>query len=369
MNSDKPTKKKSLLNRLMFYLNLLAIAALLLTYLSFHISPTKLGYFSIIGLGYPLILLANVGFVVFWLLRKWKYSLFSLLIILMGFNHVRSCITWNSAEPLEEGRQNISVMSFNAHLFGVYWSKKNSARDSIYAMLRRESPDIICFQEFYQRDEKPEMHHREILMDKLKLAYFHERYTHATSGKEYFGVTILSKYPIVHKGYIPFEGDANNFCIYADIKVKGDTVRVYDGHLASIRFQQEDYALFDENTNTEEVEKGAMRVARLLRKGFRKREEQALKVAESVAKSPHPVVLCGDFNDTPVSYCYNVLTENLNDTFVEKGNGLGNTHISNIPATLRIDYILTSPAIQVMDYTRVPQKLSDHYPIVVELGL
>lgn len=305
----------------------------------------------------------------FWILRKWKYSLFSLIFILFGFNHVRSCIAWNSPEPLEENRRRISVMSFNAHLFGVYWSKNNTARDSIYAMLRRENADIICFQEFYQREEKEEMHHREKLMTKLKMGYFHERYTHATSGKEYFGVTILSKYPVIHKGYIPFEGDVNNFCIYADVKVNEDTVRVYDGHLASIRFQQEDYALFDENTNQEEVERGAMRVARLLRRGFRKREEQALRVAESVASSPYPVILCGDFNDTPVSYCYNVLTENLKDTFVEKGNGLGNTHISNIPATLRIDYVLTSPEIQVMDYRRIPQKLSDHHPILVELGL
>jgi endonuclease/exonuclease/phosphatase family metal-dependent hydrolase len=369
VNSDKPGKKKSFLNRLMFYLNLLAIGALLLTYLSFHVAPTTLGYLSIIGLGYPLILLLNVGFMVFWVFRKWKYTLFSLFFILLGFNHVRSCITWSSPEPLEEDRTPVSVMSFNAHLFGVYWSKNNSARDSIYSMLRREKADIICFQEFYQREEKEGMDHRNQLMDRLKLGYFHERYTHATSGKEYFGVTILSKYPIIHKGYIPFEGDANNFCIYADIKVKGDTIRVYDGHLASIRFQQEDYALFDETTNQEEVERGALRVARLLRKGYRKREEQALKVAESVAASPHPVVLCGDFNDTPVSYCYNILTENLDDSFVEKGNGLGNTHISNIPATLRIDYILTSPEIQVMDYKRVPLKLSDHHPIVVELGL
>jgi endonuclease/exonuclease/phosphatase family metal-dependent hydrolase len=353
----------------MVLFNLMAILALLLTYLSFHFSPDALGYISIIGLGYPLILLLNVGFIGFWILRKWKYAFFSLVIILLGFNHVRSCLAWNSPEPLDGERTHLSVMSFNAHLFGVYWSKDDSVRDSIYAMLQDENPDVICFQEFYQREEKQEMHHRDRLMKLLKMGYFHERYTHATSGKEYFGVTILSKYPVVHRGYIPFEGDVNNFCIYADIKVKGDTVRVYDGHLASIRFQQEDYALFDENTNQDEVERGAMRVARLLRKGFRKREEQAIKVAESVASSPYPVILCGDFNDTPVSYCYNILTENLDDTFVEKGNGLGNTHISNIPATLRIDYILSSPEIQVMDYRRIPKKLSDHYPIMVELGL
>jgi len=362
-------KRKSVLNKILVYLNWLVILALVLTYLSFHISPTILGYISTIGLAYPIILMINLAFIGFWLIRRWKFALFSIFFILLGFNHFRSCIAWNTPDIAEEGKKEFTVMSFNARLFGVYWSKKHEIRDSIFAMLKSENADVICFQEFYQSEQDPAYDNRGALMKKLGMKHFHERFTHATSGKEYFGVSIFSKYPIIYKGAIPFEGDANNFCIFVDLKVGNDTVRVYDGHLASIRFQTEDYALFDERSQTQDVEDGAMRVAKLLRRGFRKREAQALKLSESVAESPYPVVLCGDFNDTPVSYCYNVLTDDLNDTFVEKGNGLGNTHIGKIPAVLRIDYILTSPKIDVLQYKRISQKLSDHHPIKVKMAI
>ena len=38
---------------------------------------------------------------------------------------------------------------------------------------------------------------------------------------------------------------------------------------------------------------------------------------------PYPIIICGDFNDTPVSYAYQQLGDNMIDAFLESGNGIG----------------------------------------------
>ena len=81
--------------------------------------------------------------------------------------------------------------------------------------------------------------------------------------------------------------------------------------------------------------------------------------------SPYPIILCGDFNDTPLSYAYNTISANLKDTFKESGKGIGQTFVK-IPA-LRIDYILHEKKIRSLNYKQHKKKLSDHYAVSCEL--
>ena len=90
-------------------------------------------------------------------------------------------------------------------------------------------------------------------------------------------------------------------------------------------------------------------------------------VLEQVSKSPYPVIICGDLNETALSYVYEELTDNLCDAFLEAGNGLGITHTSGYPF-MRIDYILTSPGVKPVSFHVVEKELSDHFPIVAEIS-
>ena len=78
------------------------------------------------------------------------------------------------------------------------------------------------------------------------------------------------------------------------------------------------------------------------------------------------MILCGDFNDTPLSYTYRQLSRKLTDSFIEKGRGIGNTYIGEFPS-FRIDYVLHSPTLYTVGYTREDITLSDHYPIKVKI--
>ena len=101
----------------------------------------------------------------------------------------------------------------------------------------------------------------------------------------------------------------------------------------------------------------------------RLRVEQTQLVLDHIQKSPHPVVVCGDFNDAPLSFIYRKFSNILKDGFFEKGNGFSFSYRGNIPF-LRIDYIFTSPTLSFQEYQTVRTlTYSDHYPVVARIGV
>jgi endonuclease/exonuclease/phosphatase family metal-dependent hydrolase len=99
-----------------------------------------------------------------------------------------------------------------------------------------------------------------------------------------------------------------------------------------------------------------------LKKGFVMRAHQAEAVKAQIDQSPHPVIVAGDFNDTPVSYSYRKIRKGLNDSFVKSGYGAGFTYKGNYPAN-RIDYILYDNNVESRYFEILKVKYSDHYPV------
>lgn len=351
----------------MLLLNIAAVLSLLLAYAAAAFGPSAIGYFALFGLAYPFSLLLNLLFIVYWYFKKRVNALFSLAVILLGVNHLTAFfqVSWDGSK--EEDQSQLKVLTYNVHVFDVFDKKEGAeTRNAIYDLLHREQADVICFQEFYQSEKSKAFPTRDTLLAFLPNKYYHERYTHAISGQQYFGVVTMSKYPIARKGFVPFATDVNNFCIYVDIVKEDDTIRVYNAHLQSIRFKKEDYDLAKGKTDQSEIDEASMRIARRLKNAFVKRQEQVDRIAASIRASPYPVVLCGDFNDPPVSYTYCTLTDRLEDSFRACGNGIGNTYIGAFPS-FRIDYILHSPGIETIDYETLPEKLSDHHAVTATL--
>ena len=152
----------------------------------------------------------------------------------------------------------------------------------------------------------------------------------------------------------------NNTCIFSDVIVKQDTIRVYNIHLASNFFQKKD---FDNITSTEKskVKNGIIGITKKLKRSFGRRGSEVDQIKEHISKSPYSVIICGDFNDTPVSYAYQELRKERNDAFIKSGNGIGSTY-TKIP-TLRIDYILYDNNLYSSDFITYNTGLSDHRAI------
>lgn len=370
MEEGQKKKRRFTLNKVLLWLNIFLVLITFLSYAAVSFPPSKMGYLTVLGLSYPLVLTANILFIIIWMFRRRRFMIFSLFAILIGTTFLLDFINFSfGVDAAAEDWKGLEVMTYNVHLFGLYDQEgSEEKRDEIFDLLKGESPDVLCFQEFFHSDQKGYFTTKDSLLKFLPTKYFHARYTHAKNGRNYFGVAMFSKYPIINKGFIPFESDVNNFCIYADIKYQGDTIRVYNAHLQSIRFKPEDYAFVDENKNKEKLDAGVKRIAWRLKKAFEKREEQVKKVVESVATCRHPVLMCGDFNDPPVSFTYGLLSDYLEDSFKSCGSGIGNTYNGVFPS-FRIDYILHSGDFQADYYRSVNNDLSDHYPVVAGFTL
>ena len=303
-----------------------------------------------------------------WFFFRWKLIAISLLTLLIGFNHLRHfyAVSWFQHHL----QHPVKVLSYNVHVFDLYnLSNREKNRNEIFDFLAEQDADILCFQEFYHQED-PSFVTKDSMIKLLDTPNYQERYTHEMSGKKYFGLATFSKFPIVNKGEIPFDNDPNNFCIYSDVLVGLDTVRVFNAHIGSIRFQSDDYEFFgDDNGPVSGKKKEAgQRIIQRLKGAFEKRAVQAETVAAEIERSPYSVILCGDLNDTPVSYCYRQFNRLLNDAFVESGNGIGQTYIGEVPSN-RIDYIFYDDHFKSADFMTHQVQYSDHKPVSCMLEL
>jgi endonuclease/exonuclease/phosphatase family metal-dependent hydrolase len=185
-----------------------------------------------------------------------------------------------------------------------------------------------------------------------------------------YGIMIFSRWPILNKGRFDFDGTRGNAATYADLLIKEDTIRVYNLHLESNRLKPEDYEFINDVGNgTSELKKNGWRkLAMRLKNAATIRAKEADTVASHIAQSPYPVIVCGDFNDSPTTYTYNQLSTGLKDAFLQKGVGIGQTYVGTAPS-FRIDFILHHPAFQTTSFETHPEELSDHHAISAKIKL
>ncbi len=368
MKVNENRKKLSLVLKLLLFANILNSFALIAAYLATHISPNKFVYFSFFGLSYPIWLSIAILFIIFWIFFQKRLIWISIITIAIGFNHLRHFYAFNVLN--DQLKTTVKVLSYNVKIFNLYdLENRIETRNQIFSFLKEEDAGVYCFQEFYHQNKKSNFVTKDSLVKLLNTPFYHERYTHELSNERYFGVATFSKYPIINKGEIPFENDPNNFCIYSDVVTKWDTLRVFNAHVGSIRFQDDDYRFFDETVTDDRYHsnEAGQRILQRLKVGFEKRESQVKDVAEAIEQSPYPVILCGDLNDTPVSYTYRQFDQLMTDAFVNSGSGIGTTYIGKIPSN-RIDYIFHSESLKSRKFETHDFNQSDHKPISCEIG-
>lgn len=330
----------------MRWLTLGLITLSLLAYLSPYIPPTQLfGIISLLGLLYPFLLLAQIAFLTFWGLRRDRYFFFSLVCILIGWSFLSKNFGLNFSSDNIATANSIKVMTFNASSGRFFDSKED-----FHYYLRQQSPEILCLQ------ETPGRYHIEGLKGSED-----QRYYFATSEQK--RLTIASVYPIEDYGSFAILNSSNGI-LYADVKIGEQLIRIYCLHLLSNGVTgMVDQVATEQDWQSREAWSKVKRIFNGYQKTTRERAKQAEELAAHIALSPHPYILCGDLNDVPQSYVYQTLATNSSDHFQLKGRGIGSTFRGNIPF-LRIDYIMSSPSLKVIDNQIIKDGVSDHYPIV-----
>ena len=347
-----------LLKRILLILNILASAGLALSYFAPLINPYKYWQFGILGLMFPFLIFVNLFFVIFWLFRKRWYAFISLITILLGWNAFSGIIGLKLPRSSDPDDKAIRVMSYNIRALSKLAkyptpSTKENKEKFAFFMEENKLPHILCVQESTIPNIK---------FLKSSLAYpYNCRYPGYNSN-----TAILSVFPIENSGEVNFE-KGNGDCVWADINLDGKIIRFYSVHLHSNTISiQADTLMKIDKIEREETLKGVEGMFQKYKFATRVRYQQARKIKKHMDSSPHPVVICGDFNDTPQSYVYHILSEGMKDTFKERGIGFGTTWAGNLPG-LKIDYILADPSFDVISHDIYRRPFSDHYPITTTI--
>lgn len=361
-------KKSSFLHKFILLFNILAVISLILSYLATVIDPEKTWYFALFGLAYPFILLANIIFIIIWLMLKRWYFLLSSTIILIGYQPLTRTFAFRtpSANNHEIDSNTIKLMTYNVHYFKRFGEDLDTiTRTSVLKLINEEQPDIIGFEEFFTR-KKGKFDIKDSLIKILNTKHYYYNKI-IDNDYESMGLAIFSKFPIIKTGSVNYDGiESGNKGIWTDIVKGKDTIRVFAVHLASISFQPEDYSFLNEvksdiNTTSNDVV-SSKRIVKKLKNAFVKRSNQIKILKAHMANCNKPFIVMGDFNDTPVSYTLAQMTDGMKNGFSEKGSGLGITYNGEFP-NFQIDYVLASQHFDFQSYKIIKKDYSDHYPI------
>jgi endonuclease/exonuclease/phosphatase family metal-dependent hydrolase len=326
-----------------------------------YISPETNWMPGILSLFFPYLAFGLLFFAFIWLLssRPW-WSLLSAVALIPGMVHMPGYFQVGSTPELME-KSHIWLASYNIQDFqllrGQNKQKATDIKKEIASyLLQHGTPDILCVQD-YSTD------HEAFIKKYLKLK------NKQIFSKQRVKTGIFTRFPIVRDGEIRFE-DSYNSCVWADVKVGEDTIRVYSIHLESNKITSDtEEVLTQEEIDEEVLVKKVRTMMRKYKNSASQRVQQSEQIAGHIESAPYPVLVCGDLNDIPLSRAYRIIKGDRKDSFRAKGKGFGTTYAGGIPG-LRIDYIFVSDYWSVLQHEVLSDKaFSDHYAIMARLKM
>lgn len=339
---------KHRLKGILIFLNILLVVLTIGAYVSPHIHPKDSDLFPILGLGYPALLFTHALTIFVWLFWDRKWAMLSVMTLLFGISSCHKIITVSVPDSI--GESSLTVASFNANFSKPIAFADPSIREQMeidFESYLKSLDDIqvLCLQEHGWRSEGH-------ILRAMNFPFRHQ--VDSTT------VAIYSKVPFANKGIVDFNSNIANTCLWVDLDLGTDTVRIYTTHLESNRDDGVVPEVIEQEAPENMSNSALLGIVKHYQKFSAQRVSQAQQIVDHRKSSPHPSIVCGDINDTPQSHTYRVLRGDMKDTFVEEGSGIGSTFGEKIPA-LRIDYIFTDRSLGVSDHVISRNDYSDHY--------
>ena len=362
---------RMLVKWIMFVANFVAALFLLITLIGTVLSPVKFLIPAYFPLFFPVTIIANLFFILFWLIaRKW-FFLLSLSLMLLSATQIGNTFPLHFGDlQTQKVVTPIHLLSYNTKLSGNLVKDTPQKRNNVIRYIIESNADIICLQEFEVSTNKQYLTFDDMMRIFSKYPYKHIEIKSRMHSK-LFGIATFSKYPIVDRQRIEFKSRFN-ISISTDINVNGTIIRLFNNHLESNRltetyktnsFKLKNKYDTDNLTDMTSVFSNKLGVA------YKLRANQADTLAGIIANSPYKVIVCGDFNDVPGSYVYNKMKGTLKDAFAETSFGFGWTFKEPFYG-FRIDYVLYNQnAFTPVTFKVDKVNYSDHYPISCQLKI
>ncbi len=336
--------------------NIATLLVMLLVGYSGHLNPARHASLSNINLLFPVFLLLNLAFLIFWVVFRLKYALIPIMGFILCYQPVRAYIPLNI--PSEVPDDAIKVLSYNVWSFADW--EDQSRGNPIIRYIADQKADIVCLQEASCSPKT------QADLDKIIGGIYEYSDTSCIREGENT-LAIYSRFPIVHKEKILYKSVGNHSAAFT-LNIHGENVVVVNNHLETMGFSPADKANFKMMMKGEmggnSAKRESYRLMDKLSAAARIRAPQAEAVRQFIKKRNYQSIICvGDFNDTPLSYTHNTIAENLVDCYIASGNGPGISY-HNSGFYVRIDNIMCSDDWKPYR-CKVDDKIttSDHYPI------
>jgi len=348
-------------------LNVLVVCGLIICAYSIYLRPADYPNWSYLGMMLPFFVIAALVFLLIWPFLKWKYCAISLLGIIICWGSIRDYCPINLFKDVPEGKT-INLLSYNVGIFRNY--NYQSGKTDIADYIINSNADVVCLQDVWR------------IRNKQPYASFNAVFPYIHKGEEAsYDCVLLSKFPILSSQQIDLGSKAAK-CMSYDLLIYDDTVKVINCHLESYLLNDDDKQLYkqmvkrsvhmkdDQEQDSINMKQSFWWLEGKLTKANAARSLQAELLKTMIDSLPNKyIIVCGDFNDSPVSYVHKTLTEKLKDAYTESGNGPGWSYNQN-GMYFRIDHILMSESFS--SYKAKVDKYgqeSDHYPIFCTLEM
>ena len=344
--------------------NVVTVGLMLATGFSDRLNPVDHPLLACAGMVFPAFALFNLGFLLFWLVFKWRKSWIPIVGFLLAYPPISVYMPLNPRQDVPEGC--IKVITYNVCTYGGNY-KYDDAFERITDYLKEQDADIVCIQEDVDTWRRYMFEHYR------KIYPYNDTTVFINNALSFNAVGIHTRYPILRKERVPYESMANGSVAYY-LKVGNDTVLVINNHLESSHLSKEDRSRYKDmlrgEMETDTARAESMLIIDKLGQAAAKRAPQVAAVRRYMAEhSQYPTIVCGDFNDTPISYARHTMAKGLTDCFVETGRGIGLSY-NQKGFWVRIDNMMCTSHFTPYN-CQIDSKIdfSDHCPMICWLKM
>ena len=345
--------------RLIAGANVATVLVMLLVGYSDRLNPADHPLLSTLGMTLPVFLLINLVFLFFWLIFKWRMVWISVLGLVLAYVPISIYMPLNSSQDIPEGA--LKIISYNVCAYGGNY-KYEQGFEKVRDYLVEEKPDIVCIQ------EDIDTWRRYVFLHYEKTFAYNDTMVIANNPQSYNALGIHSKYPIIHRERIAYPSAANGSVAWW-LKVGDDTLIVVNNHFESCHLNKDDRAQYLQMIKGKMPRDSVREESKLLlvklAEANAKRSRQIRTVRQyALDHSQYPVIVCGDFNDSPISYSRYAMAEVLTDCYATTGKGIGLSY-NQKAFSFRIDHFFCNDRLQPYR-CEIDGKMdaSDHNPLI-----
>jgi len=344
--------------------NVASVIVMLLVGYSDRLDPSDHPLLSTLGMTLPAFLLINLAFLFFWLIFKWRMAWIPVCGFLLAYEPISIYMPIHARPDIPEGA--LKVISYNVCAYGGNY-KYEDGFEHVRDYLFDENPDIVCIQ------EDVDTWRRYAFRSYEKHFAYNDTMVIANTAKSYNALGIHTKYPIIRRERIPYKSEANGSVAWW-LKVGDYTLVVVNNHFESCHLNDNDRKQYRQILKGEiprdSVREESKMLLIKLAEANAKRAGQ-IRVVRRYAQehSQYPVIVCGDFNDNPVSYSRHAMSEVMTDCYVETGKGIGLSY-NQKAFSFRIDHFFCNEKLEPY-YCEIDGEMdaSDHNPLICWLKI